>query len=52
MRLELEGDGDELGAWLGPHALPLELYEGDTGITAIVLDGPHGTVTLGRSTES
>ena len=50
-RIELEGDAETLDAWLGPHALPLELREGDAGITAVVLDGPRGTVTLGRPTE-
>jgi Glyoxalase-like domain len=50
-RIELEGDAEALDAWLGPHALPLVLREGDAGITAVVLDGPRGTVTLGRLTE-
>jgi len=51
-RIELEGDAEVLDDWLGPHALPLELREGHAGITAVVLDGPRGTVTLGRPTEN
>jgi Glyoxalase-like domain len=47
-RLELACDIDELSAWLGPHSLPLELRSGVEGVTAVVLDGPRGTITLGR----
>ena len=38
----------ELSAWLGPHSLPLHLRSGDAGLTAVVVDGPRGTVALGR----
>ena len=48
--VEIEGDLDELRGWLGPHELPLELSEGTVGVTAVVLDGPKGTVTLGPRT--
>jgi Glyoxalase-like domain len=48
VRIELEGDAAQLDAWLGEHALPLEVRPGGRGITAVVLDGPHGTVTLGE----
>jgi Glyoxalase-like domain len=46
--IELEGDSAQLEAWLGPHALPLDVRPGTRGITAVVLDGPRGPVTLGR----
>ncbi|MGH3126678.1 MAG: VOC family protein [Gaiellaceae bacterium] len=49
VRIELEGDAAQLEAWLGEHALPLEIRPGGRGITAVVLDGPHGTVTLGQA---
>ena len=48
VRLELECGTAELSAWLGPHALALDTRPGDAGVTAVVLDGPHGRVTLGR----
>lgn len=44
--IELEGDSTQLDAWLGPHALPLDVRPGTRGITAVVLDGPRGPVTL------
>jgi len=47
-RLVLECDADELSDWLGPHALPLDLRAGAAGVTAVVLDGPQGAITLGR----
>jgi hypothetical protein len=49
VRIEVEGDTAQLAAWLGEHALPLEVRPGTRGITAVVLDGPHGTVTLEES---
>jgi len=49
VRLGLEGDIDELSAWLGEHSLPLALRGGTAGVTSVVLDGPRGTVTLGES---
>ena len=50
--LEIACDVDELSAWLGPHSLPLDLRPGDAGVTAVVIDGPRGTVALGRPRES
>ena len=47
-RLEIAGDAGELAAWLGPHQLPLDVRAGDAGLTAVVLEGPHGRVTLRR----
>ena len=47
--LEIACDIDELSAWLGPHSLPLDVRSGDGGVTAVVLDGPRGPITLGRS---
>ena len=46
--LEIACDIDELSAWLGPHSLPLDVRYGDAGVTAVVLDGPRGPITLGR----
>ena len=48
VRLEIEGDSDELSAWLGQHALALDTQPGDRGVTAVVLDTPRGPITLGR----
>ena len=47
VRLELEGDADELSDWLGPNSLPLDVRAGNAGVTAVVLDGPQGTIVLG-----
>lgn len=46
--LEIAGDAAELSGWLGPHSLPLDLRSGDAGVTAVFIDGPRGTVALGR----
>ncbi len=48
VRIELEGDSASLDAWLGPHTLPLNVRDGTSGITAVVLDSPPGTITLRR----
>jgi Glyoxalase-like domain len=48
VRLELECDAEELSDWLGPHSLPLDVRAGDAGVTAVILDGPQGTIALGR----
>jgi hypothetical protein len=45
-RLEIACDTDELSAWLGDHSLPLDVRAGDAGVTAVVLDGPRGPITL------
>jgi hypothetical protein len=45
-RLEIACDAARLATWLGPHALPIKVLPGDAGITAVVLDGPHGPITL------
>jgi hypothetical protein len=49
-RVEIEGDRAELDRWLGEHQLPLDVSDGTTGLTAVVLRGPRGTATLGRGT--
>lgn len=49
VRLEIDGDPDELSAWLGDNVLPLDVRAGKAGITAVVLRGPRGTITLGRT---
>jgi hypothetical protein len=49
VRIEVEGDVAQLDVWLGAHPLPLEVRSGGRGVTAVVLDGPHGTVTLGTA---
>jgi hypothetical protein len=46
--IEIEGDADELSSWLGTHSLPLEVRQGSTGVTAVVLRGARGPITLGR----
>jgi len=46
--LEIARDIDELSAWLGPHSLPLDVRAGNGGVTAVVLDGLRGQITLGR----
>jgi Glyoxalase-like domain len=51
VRIELEGDSETLDAWLGSHTLPLDVHPGTAGVTAVVLDGPRGTVALGRPTK-
>ena len=48
VRVELEGDADELSAWLGSHSLPFEVRPGDAGVTAVVLEGASGAVKLAR----
>jgi Glyoxalase-like domain len=48
VRLELECDARELSDWLGPHSIPVDVRAGDAGLTAVVLDGPQGTIALGR----
>jgi hypothetical protein len=48
VRLELECDADDLSDWLGPNSLPLDVRAGDAGMTAVVLEGPRGTIALGR----
>jgi hypothetical protein len=45
-RLEIACDVARLAAWLGPHALPIDAQPGETGLTAVVLDGPRGPITL------
>lgn len=47
-RIDLECDGDALDAWLGPHALPIDVRSGDAGIVGVVLETPAGRVVLGR----
>ena len=48
VRVELEGEADELSAWLGSHSLPLEVRPGEAGVTAVVLEGASGAVRLAR----
>jgi hypothetical protein len=52
LSVEVECDADDLGVWLGEHSLPIEVRPGDAGVTAVVLAGPRGAVTLGRRTSS
>lgn len=47
VRIEVEGDVDELGAWLGVHALPLHVRAGSAGIVAVTIETPAGWVVLG-----
>jgi Glyoxalase-like domain len=48
VRVEIEGDAEELSAWLGEYSLPIEVRPGGAGVTAVVLEGAKGVVTLGR----
>ena len=48
MRVELEGDTDELSDWLGAHSLSIEVRRGGVGVTALVLEGASGEMTLAR----
>jgi len=48
VRIEIEGDAEELSAWLGEHSLPIDVRPGGAGVTAVVLEGAKGAVTLGR----
>jgi hypothetical protein len=44
--LHLEGDKDELDAWLGPHDLPLHYRPGDRGIYAAEIATADGIVRI------
>ncbi len=46
LRLEIEGDEQELSDWLGDHALPLVTRAGTRGVTRIVLEGKTGRVVI------
>ena len=48
VHVEIEGDAEELSAWLGEHSLPIEVRPGGAGVTTVVLEGAKGSVTLGR----
>jgi hypothetical protein len=48
VRVEVEGDVDELRRWLDGQALPVDLRPGRTGVTAVTFDGARGPVTLRR----
>jgi hypothetical protein len=48
-RIEVEGDPVLLDAWLGAHALPLEVRPGSAGITRVVLAARDGEIVLGGS---
>ena len=48
LRLEIEGDRDELADWLGEHALPVEVRPGRAGVVGVQLDGPSGPIALSR----
>ena len=47
-RIELECDVAELGTWLGPHARPLDVRPGATGIVAVAVQTRAGQVVLER----
>jgi hypothetical protein len=51
VRLEIEGDADELARWLGPNELPLDVRVGTAGVTAVALETPNGPIVLGRPRE-
>jgi hypothetical protein len=46
VRLQIEGDVDELGTWLDGEALPVDLGPGRAGVTAVTFDGVRGPVTV------
>jgi hypothetical protein len=45
-RLEITCDAARLAAWLGPHALPIDVLPGAAGLTAVTLDGPRGPIAF------
>jgi hypothetical protein len=47
-RLVLSGEADPLTAWLGDHALPLELRPGPSAVMGVVVRTHSGGVVLGQ----
>lgn len=47
--LELTGDADRLGDWLGPHHMPVTVHAGPPGVTSVTLARATGEVTRVRS---
>ena len=47
-RLEIACDSERLAAWLGPHALPIDVLPGAAGLTTVALVGPRGPITFAR----
>jgi len=45
-RVELRGDPARLDAWLGDHALPIEIRPGSPAVTAVVVQSPRGAVRI------
>ena len=45
-RIAIEGDVDELSDWLGEHALPIDIRDGELGVACVVLDGRSGRVVV------
>ena len=39
VELQLEGDGERLAAWLGPHALPVTIRPGRPRVANLAVDG-------------
>jgi hypothetical protein len=46
-RLLVRGDAGRLAAWLGPHALPVEVLRGDPELAGIVLSRGDDEILLG-----
>jgi Glyoxalase-like domain len=44
--LQLDGDADRVGAWLGAHRLPIAVRAGAPAVASIVLTGPAGDLIL------
>ena len=45
-RLQLDGDGDRLAAWLGDHRLPITVRPGVPAVAAVFLTGAAGEIAL------
>ena len=46
VKLQLAGDADRLGVWLGPHRLPITVRAGTPAVAAIILRGAAGEIVL------
>ena len=44
--LQLEGDADRVGAWLGAHSLPITVRTGAPALAGVVLRGATGELVL------
>lgn len=45
-RVQLDGDADRLGVWLGDHHLPITVLPGTPALTSIILTAEAGEIVL------